>query len=857
MRISVLKYCCIGLVTSSLGTAAIASPKQTGEARVQQLLGRMTLEEKIGFIAGGDMMGTKAIPRLGIPSFRMSDGPVGAHNPQPSTAFAGGIGLAATWDADLARRVGLQIGRDARSRGAHFLLGPGVNIYRMPLNGRNFEYFGEDPLLGSRISTAYIQGVQSVGVSATVKHFLGNNSEFARNSSNTVIDERTLREIYLPIFEDAVKVGKVGAMMDAYNLTNGLYMSENPRFNTQVARKEWGFPGIMMSDWFATHSAVGAANGGLDLEMPFGANFNTRNLLPAIQKREVMEATIDEKVRRILRVAVRFGWLDRPQEDTTIPRFNQPGRATTLEAAQKGVVLLKNAKNLLPLRATGARIAVIGPNAYPGVPTGGGSGAVTPFHTVSLLEGLSNAVGAAGNVTFHRGLPSLAGIANRTEFTFDSAGTKKGLLVETFESEDASGTPVDVRTERVVNFGQPGFNVGGGDEDALPPEMNFGVVRPRPTTSRWTGYFTPKGAGSHRVFVQSSANFRLLVDGKVILDASKLIPFTVNQAQLSLTAKPHKVELEVLRNTGFGAPFLRLGLYREGSLVAEAAKTLAKQADVVVVAAGFDTQTETEGTDRDFRLPPGQDELIRTMASLNKKVVVVLNSGGSVDVSPWLGSVSGLLSSWYPGQEGGTALADILLGRVNPSGRLPISWERRLSDNPAANSYYFTKPGTQDIEYREGIFVGYRGFEKTRAKPEFPFGFGLSYTTFQYSNLTVRPVAKGNGPGPFFEVSVDVTNKGSRPGSEVVQVYVGERKPKVQRPGKELKGFVRASLNPGQTKRVSVVLNGRSFTYWDVNQNAWHANPGEYRIDVAHSSAEVWQSAKTLLTKAIDLSVNQ
>src|SRR5436309_747425 len=329
-------------------TSATQSTTQI-EQRVDSILSRMTLQQKIDMLGGVDDFYIRDFPDLNLPRLKMADGPLGVRNYGPATTMAGGISLAATWDPELAERVGAEIGRDARARGVHFMLGPGVNIYRAPMNGRNFEYFGEDPYLASRIAVNYIERVQSQGVSATIKHFMGNNSEFDRHNTDSIISERAMREIYLPVFEAAVKEARVGAIMDSYNLTNGEHMSQNKYLLTDVAKKEWGFDGVMMSDWFATYDGVAAANAGQDLEMPFGAHMNRETLLPAIKDGKVALATIDEHVRRILRTAARFGWLDREQQDMTIPRFNQQGRQAALEAAREGMVLLKNDGNLLPL----------------------------------------------------------------------------------------------------------------------------------------------------------------------------------------------------------------------------------------------------------------------------------------------------------------------------------------------------------------------------------------------------------------------------------------------------------------------------------------------------------------------------
>src|SRR5438552_5514811 len=339
------------------------------EHRVESIVCQMTLEEKIDMLGGVDNFYIRAMPRLGVPRLKMADGPIGVRNYGPATAMAGGIALAATWNPALAERVGSEIGRDARAKGVHFLLGPGVNIYRAPMNGRNFEYFGEDPFLASRIAVNYIEGVQSQGVAATVKHYMGNNSEFDRHNSDSVIDERAMREIYLPVFEAAVKEAHVAAVMDSYNLTNGEHLTQNSRLNNEILKKEWGFQGILMSDWDATYDAVGAANGGLDLEMPSGKFLDRDKLLPAMKAGKVSEETINEKVRRIIRTELEFGWTDRNQQHLSVPRLNQEGRKVALQAAREGVVLLKNEGNVLPLnKGKFKTIAVIGPNAYPAVP---------------------------------------------------------------------------------------------------------------------------------------------------------------------------------------------------------------------------------------------------------------------------------------------------------------------------------------------------------------------------------------------------------------------------------------------------------------------------------------------------------
>ena len=821
---------------------ATASDTATVERRVDSLLSKMTLEEKIDLLGGVDGFFIRGIPRLGWPRLKMADGPMGVRNFGPATAMAAGIGLAATWNTALAERVGTEIGRDARAKGVHFLLGPGVNIYRAPMNGRNFEYFGEDPFLASRIAVGYIKGVQGQGVSATVKHYMGNNSEFDRHNSDAIIDERTMREIYLPVFEAAVKEAQVGAIMDSYNLTNGTHLSQSGYLNTDIARHQWGFRGIMMSDWTSTYDGIAAANGGLDLEMPAGVFMNRQTLLPAIQQGKVTVATIDEKVRRILRTAIRFGWLDRDQTDLSIPRYNQQGRSTTLAAARESQVLLKNQGGLLPLNKRKIRsIAIIGPDAYPAVPVGGGSARVEPFVATSILEGVSNYLGAAVPVYYARGLPSLGEMAEATSFSTAPVNGQPGLRAEYFNSKDLQGTPSIARTEEHINF-------RSGSARAEFPTATL--------SSRWTGYYLAKQPGNYDIFVASSGEdggyYRLYLDDKLVFDSWATAPAVVRQTRMELDAVAHKIVLEHHGRPRWNRMQFQLGINRSGTLVDAEAKKLAASADVVVLAAGFDPGSESEGADRTFGLPPGQDELVQEIAAANKNTIVVLTSGGNVAMNAWLDRVPALIEMWYPGQEGGRALAEVLFGEVNPSGRLPVTFERRWEDNPVHDSYY-PAAGTNRVVYKEGLFVGYRGYEKNGTKPLFPFGYGLSYTTFKYSNLDIKTIANRDSTNPRYEVSFDIKNTGSNEGADVAQVYVGNTHAKVPRPAKELKGFTKVSLRAGETRRVTVPLDGRALTYYDANGKQWRADAGDFEILVGRSAEQIELRGKLTLTTALTI----
>ena len=808
------------LVVPAVCQQTPSAPADT-EVRIDSMLKQLTLEEKIDLIGGVDDFYIRANQKIGLPRLRMSDGPVGIRNYGASTALAGGIALAATWDVDLIQRAGTVLGDDARARGVHFLLGPGVNIYRAPLNGRNFEYFGEDPFLASRTAVAYIKGVQSRGVCATIKHFVGNNSEYDRHNVDSIIDERTLREIYLPSFEAAVKEAHVCSIMDSYNLTNGEHMTQNGYLNNDVVKKDWGFKGIIMSDWTSTYDGVAAVNGGLDLEMPSAKFMNRVTLLPAVKAGKVSEATIDDHVRRILRTAIQMGWLDRDQTELSISRYNLDGRAVSLEAARAGIVLLKNEGDLLPLDKSKIKtIAVVGPDAYPAAPVGGGSAAVRPFNAVSYLEGLAN-YSAKIKVLYDPGIPSLSEMAKQTHFITESSGGTPGLKAEYFASTDLSGAP----------------NVKSIDED-----VNYGADNPLPVSfnsGRWTGYYVAKENALYHAFVQSMGELggvRLYLDEKLLVDDWERHKALVNDVTLNLTPGPHKVRLEAYRTDSWNNPHLRLGIVSTKSLVNPEARAIASGSDAVVVAVGFDRYSESEASDRSFQLPTGQNELIEAMLAANKNVIVVVNAGGAVDMSAWVNRTPALLQAWYPGQEGGTALAQILFGDFSPSGKLPVSFERRLEDNPTYPNYY-PNDGDKRVKYNEGIFVGYRHYDKAGVKPLFPFGFGLSYTTFKFSDLSIAP-SSTTGDQPV-TVSFNVTNTGNREGAEVAELYVSDHHANVSRPVKELKGFAKVNLKPGETQKVSLTLDGRALSYYDSKTRRGKASPGEFEVMVGKSAAEI------------------
>lgn len=792
------------------------------EQRVDAMVQKLTLKQKLALIGGVDGMYIRSEPSIGFPRLKMSDGPMGVRTWGPSTAYAAGINLAASWDRSLAEQVGVGLGEDARARGVNFLLGPGVNIYRAPMNGRNFEYFGEDPYLAGQIAVDYIDGVQSQGVIATVKHYDVNNSEYDRGHINTIVEERALRELYLPAFEAAVKQGHVGAIMDSYNLVNGEHSTQSKFLNIEVLRKDWGFRGIVMSDWGAAHDAIGVANGGLDLEMPSGRYMNAENLLPAIQDGQVKVATIDQKVRRILRTAMQFGFLDRDQTDLNFPLYNQHGNAVALKAAEEGAVLLKNEGHLLPLdRHAIHSIAVLGPDAYPAVPGAGGSSHVDAFAPVSFMTGLSDSLYPGIKVYWNSGIESAEDIFKSTQWCVDANCQHPGLQRVEYGMSTGNG-PISTVDETVNNASE-----------------SWVLEQPAKTEHRveWHGYFIPKTSGVYAVV--DNTNFddhsELRINGQRLLTRDQRMGGATEWGTITLQAgKPAQVSFTYFPHRPGNTA--SLGIVAQDKLIDPNAIKLAKMADVVVVSVGYGPSTESEGFDRTYRLPFGQEALIQAVTAANPHTIVVLTSGGSVATQGWLDKAPVLLQTWYGGQQAGNALTKILFGEVDPSGKLPISWAKTVQDNPTYKNYY-EPAGTHEVKYSDGIFIGYRYYLTKDVKPLFPFGFGLSYTNFAFSNLTVSPkTASSTGP---IHVGFDVKNTGSVAGAEVAQIYVGDPSATVPRPKMELKGFSRVMLQPGEVRHVTATLDKRSLAYWDVKTRGWKVDPGKFVVYVGDSSENV------------------
>lgn len=791
------------------------------EERVDDLLKQMTLEEKIDMI-GGTGFETKAIERLGIPPLNMSDGPLGVRWDN-STALPSGILLGATWNPDLITKLGTVLATETKAKGRQVILAPCVNIARIPMGGRNFESYGEDPYLTSRIAVNYIKGVQKENVVATVKHFAANNQEHQRDFVNTTVDERTLNEIYFPAFKAAVQVANVLAVMSAYNKLNDHYCSENDYLLIDKLKKEWGFNGLVMSDWGAVHSTVQTFNGGLDLEMPNGQYLNKETLLDKIKSGELSETKLDDKVRRILRVMFTIGLFDDYQYDKSA--VNTPEhKQVALDIAKDGIVLLKNNNSILPLDVNKIKsIAVIGPNSKVAITGGGGSSMVVPFSSVSPLEALENKIGDKVKINFAQGC-MLDGDSNPLDEKYlftDESGNENGLKAEYFTNKNLEGKPDRIMVDKIINFS---WDWHGPFEDF--PKDNFSV--------RWTGFIKVDKSGRYTLDVSSDDGARLYLDDKPVIDDWTDHALVTNSYTTELKANQYyKIKLEYYENGG-GA-IVKLGWRKPNDELLTGAITTARNSDVAIVFAGTNYTYESEGYDRkNLDLPSDQDDLIKEISGVNKNTIVVLTTGSPVLMDKWLNDVDGLIEAWFAGEQAGNAIAEILLGETNPSGKLPITFPKRWEDCSAYNTY-MKENGT--TRYKDGIYVGYRHFEKNKIEPLFPFGYGLSYTTFEYGGLKL---SSNEMPGNSnLIVSFNLKNTGKVKGEEIAQLYINDVKSSIDRPVKELKRFKKVSLNPGEEKTIEFELDEKALSFFDPSTKNWKAESGEFEVLIGSSSEDI------------------
>ena len=807
---------------------------------LDDLIKQMTLQEKVSLLGGSDFWHTTPVSRLGIPALKVTDGPNGARggdftNGVKAACFPAGIALASTWNTALIEQVGQALGQEALTKGARVLLAPTVNIHRSPLNGRNFECFSEDPFLSARMAVAYIQGVQSQGVGTTVKHYICNDSEFERTTINSVVGERALREIYLAPFQAAIQEAKSWAIMASYNAINGTFASEHPYFLTDILRKEWGFDGVVISDWFmSVKSTAASVNAGLDLEMPGPPLWRGEKLLQAVEQGEVDEATIDESVCRLLRLFVKAGLFEHPEEAPEQAIDRPEHRAIARSAASEGIVLLKNEANLLPLQAqTLKSLAIIGPNAKVARIMGGGSAQVNVHYAVTPFDGIVTKVAEQTTIGYEQGcsIHKLLPLLDTAQVSASEEGSVHGLTVEYFNGPEPTGAPV-------------GTEIKGSSElmwlGALPEGVN-----PQQFSSRLTGRFTPDETGPYTFSLVSSGLSRLSLDGQEVLDNWKNqmpgdsyfgMGSTEVKATLHLEAgHTYLLTAEYSKGAHQMLAAVRLGcLPPQPADAIERAAKLAAASDVALVFVGTSGEWESEGFDRpDIELPGEQVRLIEQVAAANKNTIVVLNTGSPIAMR-WLDNVAAVVQAWFPGQECGNAIADVLFGDTNPSGKLPQTFPVRVEDNPA----YINYPGENGkVHYGEGLFVGYRYYEKKKVMPLFPFGFGLSYTTFSYGPLQLS--AREIAPYDTLQVSLVVTNTGERAGKEIVQLYIKDVTASLHRPEKELKAFAKVHLEPGESKTVTLSIGREALAYYDDLARAWVAEAGVFELLVGSSSQDI------------------
>ncbi|WP_328428024.1 beta-glucosidase family protein [Streptomyces sp. NBC_00443] len=791
------------------------------EAAVEVALAALDLDAKARLLSGQDTWTLPALPEIGLKSLVMSDGPIGVRGVRwtaddPSVALPSPTALAATWDPDLARRAGTLLAQEARRKGVHVLLAPTVNLHRSPLGGRHFEAYSEDPYLTGTIGAGYVSGVQSGGVGTTVKHFVANDAETERFTVNNLVSERALRELYLAPFEIIVENAHPWGIMTAYNTVNGTTMSEHHHLVNEVLRGEWGFDGYNVSDWMAARSTVGAIEGGLDVAMPGPQTVYGEPLAQAVRDGKVAEAKVDDAVRNVLRLAARVGILDGAEPVVNEYPESVDGSELAREIARRSFVLVRNQGGALPLRPNGT-VALIGAAARDARVLGGGSATVFPDRIVSPLDGLTAAL-PDGTLTYAVGA---------------DPNTELGIADKGFElravCRDADGN--------VIGTG----SAPNGHIQWMGSDLPEGVTHEALRTVELTGTFTPRDTGPHIFGIKGMGAFRLTIDGTTYYDdvqrPAKEDPFAaffgapVPRAQPELTAgAPVEVSLTHVVAFPEGVPLRVVGFtlaHQEpqrdpDELIAEAVEA-ARNADTAVVVVATTDRVESEGFDRtDLTLPGRQDDLVRAVAAANPDTVVVVNSGSPVEL-PWREDVAAVLLSWFPGQEAGAALAEVLTGAHEPGGRLPTTWGS-LADAPVTQ----VAPSAGELPYSEGVFIGYRAWEKEGRVPSYPFGHGLGYTEWTYESAKVEGTT----------VTVRLRNSGERAGREVVQVYLAPAEPRTDRPARRLAGFAGVAAGPGETAEAVIELPRRAFEMWDEQTNSWTLVKGSYEIQVSRSIAD-------------------
>lgn len=796
-------------------------PTTTGSHAVNVLVAEMTLEEKCSMLTGISPWTIGGVERLGIPEWTVSDGPVGVRGRAmgPGLVVPGESALAATWNPALVHDIGVALGEECLDKNVDMILGPTVNVHRSPLGGRHFESFSEDPTLSAAMAVAYIEGVQSTGVGACIKHFVANDQETDRTTVNVTVDERALREIYLPAFEAGVTKAGVRSVMASYNYVNGEHANASHTLLTDLLKDEWGFEGFVVSDWGAMKDTVGPALGGLDLEMGGGGarenKYGQGNLLAAVESGQVPEEVIDDKVRRLLGFLEWRGRLQAATDHSEAPYEHADHRALVRRAAADGMVLIKNS-GALPLRA-GASLALIGPGVADTALMGGGSASLDTYRSTTVLDAVGErwdgSVTHAEGISLKRRADAITAdqIAGPVDVSFFAGMTCDGPVVATQQIESPESH------WHAQNW--------PAQSDRLGARLTFTVEVAE--------------SGLHRVMVGGFGPSRAWVDGALVADnrapgaIHPSLGVLAGLGELVLAAGHHEIVLEHDANPGMALILSRFGLERlamsDADLLANAVAAAA-ESDVAVVIVGTSGEWETEGQDRTaLSLPKNQDELVRQVIAANPNTVVVLNCGAPVTM-PWLADAAAVLLAWYPGQEGSDAIVDVLTGEVEPGGRMPTTWAKDERDTPA----YLAFPGeAQQVTYGEGIYVGYRWYDARGIEPLVPFGHGLSYADLSWGDPTVE--ASGDG----WSVAVPVTNTSDRVGSEVVQVYVEPPSGPVHRARKTLGGFAKVTVEPGATEVATVTVPRQALARWDLATHGWLVDEGSYELLVAASATDV------------------
>ena len=796
-------------------------------SNVDQIIEALTLEEKITLLSGFNSWYTNKIDRASIPSIKMSDGPNGvrgdSNSNKTSACFPCAISIGSTWDLNLVEQLGIALGEEANAKDVDVLLGPTINIHRHPLGGRHFESFSEDPFLTGKIAVQYVKGVQSKNVAACLKHFVGNDTEFNRHAISSNIDERTLREIYLMPFEMGVKQGNAKVVMSAYNKLNNIYCSSHQELLIDVLKQEWGFDGYVVSDWGAALETEENANGGLDLEMPGPGNVWGNSLLNSIMDGNVDEELINDKVKRILTVAEFSKRFDKPDFHPE-EAIDQPAHRKLLrKAAADGMVLLKN-EGLLPLKQNIKQLAIIGPNAKNAQIIGGGSASLKPHYQVHPLEALEKRLDPEINIAYAKGCHTHKYLPRLNENLMNDG---KGFLVEYFDGN--SFEEKLIMEEHLI--GNKFWVFEGFAKEIISKQE-------RPDISvKFSCEYNPDISGSHEFEIFGIGQCKLLVDGNELIDNWNNIEpgeafFTFSSASKKgmidfQKGRSYSIEMQYHFEGSFPAVYIGCHAPDAVDLFKEAVE-IASDADQVILIVGTNSDWETEGNDRsEFNLPADQNSLINAVLKANKNTILIINTGSPVEM-PWVDNANAIIQTWFAGQEFGNALVDVLTGEVNPSGKLPTSFPRNIEDTPAYQSY----PGKdQQMNYEEKLLVGYRWYERKATTVLFPFGHGLSYTQFHYSNLVVQ--IHDN-----MEMSCKFTlaNTGGKIGAETAQCYVAFKNAPEIEPVKTLQGFAKESIESKQSREVEINLTPRNFSYWDSDSKSWKIRKGSYEILVGSSA---------------------